>query len=52
MAIGEAMATGEAIITGEVMDTGEADVWSVQTTPDGGIVASALLRTVAGHLAI
>ena len=32
--------TGEAIITGELMATGEAAVQSVQTTRDGGIVAS------------
>ena len=42
---------GEAIITGEVMATGGAEVQSVQTTLDGGIVVSTLFRTVAGHLA-
>ena len=36
---GDAMATGEAIITGKLMATGEAEVQSVQTTHDGGIVA-------------
>ena len=51
IATGEAMVTGEAIITGEVMATGVAEVQSVQTTLDGGIVASTLFRTVAGHLA-
>ena len=38
------MATGEAIITAEVMTTGEAEVQSVQTTLDGGIVASKAKR--------
>ena len=37
---GDAMATGEAIITAELMAAGEADVQSIQTTRDGGIVAS------------
>ena len=34
------MATGETITTGELMATGEAEVQSIQTTLDGGIVAS------------
>ena len=34
------MATGGAIIIGKLMATGEAEVQSVQTTRDGGIVAS------------
>ena len=37
---GNAMATTRAIIIGELMATGEAEVQSVQTTFDGGIVAS------------
>ena len=37
---GDVMAKGEAIITGELMATGEAEIQSVQTTRDGGIVAS------------
>ena len=45
------MATGEAMATGEVIITGEAEVQGVQTTLNGGIVASTQFRTVAGHLA-
>ena len=37
---GDAMATGGAISTGELRATGEAEVQSVQTTLDGGNVAS------------
>ena len=37
---GDAMATGGAIIIGELMTTELAEVQSVQTTLDGGIVAS------------
>ena len=37
---GDAMATGKAIIIGELMATGEAEVQSVQTMCDSGIVAS------------
>ena len=36
----DAMATGGEIIMGELMAAGEAEVQSVQTTLDGGIVAS------------
>ena len=35
----DTMATGEVIVAGELMATGEAKLQSVQTTPDGGIVA-------------
>ena len=36
---GDVMATGEAIIiTGELTDTGEAEVQSVQTTRDVGLL--------------
>ena len=46
------MATGEVIVTGELMATGEAEVRSVQTRLDGGIIASLadhrLLASVAG----
>ena len=37
---GDTTATGEVIITGELMATGQAKVQSVQTTQDGGIIAS------------
>ena len=51
VATGEAMATGEVIIAGELMATGGTELQSVQAMLDGGIVASTLFRTVAGHLA-
>ena len=51
MATGETMAMGERLITGKVMATGGAEVYSVQTTLDHGIVASALFRAVADLLA-
>ena len=35
---GDATATGEAIITGELKATGQAEIRSVQTTRDSGIV--------------
>ena len=37
---GDAMATGEVIITGELMATGHAELRSVQTMRDGGIIFS------------
>ena len=37
---GDTPATGEAIIRGELIATGQTEVQSVQTTHDGGIVAS------------
>ena len=48
---GGVMATGEAIITGELLATGQAKVQSVQTSRDGGIVASQDLRFFVGRLA-
>ena len=37
---GDVMVTGGAIITEELMATGQAEVQSVQTPLDGGIIAS------------
>ena len=37
---GDTTTTGEAIIAGELMAIGQAEVQSVQTTQDGGIIAS------------
>ena len=59
----EVMATGEAIVTGVLMATGEAEVQSVQTTLDRGIIASrdrrfvglllcGIVASLADHLAI
>ena len=43
---GDATVIGEAIITCELMATGQPEVQSVQTTRDGGIVASRNCRFV------
>ena len=48
---GDAMGTGGAIIKAELIATGEAEVQSIQTMLDGGIVASRNGRFVAGRLA-
>ena len=46
------MATGGAIIVEELMATGEAEVQSVQTTLDGGIVTSRDCRFAGSPLCL